>query len=50
MRHYSRNSKIIKKLQSSIQDFVEITDFLIPQDFQIDGCYVQSMNTLMELA
>ncbi len=50
MRHYSKMSKRILRIQKSIPDFVEISNFNIPEDFKIDGCYVQSMNALMEFS
>lgn len=50
MRHYSRKNQRIVKIQKNIPDFVEIANFNIPNDFKIDGCYVQSMNALMEFS
>ncbi len=47
MRQYSRKSPTILKIQRSINDFVEINDFNIHDDFKIEGCYIQSMNSLM---
>jgi hypothetical protein len=50
MRHYARKSESVLQIQKSISDFVEVINFNIPEDFKIDGCYVQSMNSLMEFA
>lgn len=48
MRMASKKTVIIKKLTKNIPDFVVINDFDISDAFKIDGCYIQSMNALME--
>ena len=50
MRHFAGKSSFVLQIQKSINDFVEVSNFNIPEDFRIDGCYVQSMNALMEFA
>lgn len=40
----------MKKLSVKVPDFVEVTNFDIKDLYRIDGCYIQSMNALMEFA
>jgi hypothetical protein len=47
MRSYARVCQKIKLITCSISNFTDINEFQIADDFKIDGCYVQSMNSLM---
>jgi hypothetical protein len=50
MRIASKKTSIMKKITKNLPDFVVITDFDISDTFKIDGCYIQSMNALMEFS
>ena len=42
-----RKTSLIKNLSVKVPDFAEINNFDIKDTYRIDGCYIQSMNTLM---
>jgi hypothetical protein len=50
MRMASRKTALIKKLCLKVPDFVEVNNFDIKDIYRIEGCYIQSMNALMEFA
>jgi hypothetical protein len=50
MRMAVRKTKLILKLTEQLSDFVEIENFSIKEIYKIDGCYLHSMNALMEFA
>jgi hypothetical protein len=50
MRIASRKTDIVRKLCNNVPDFVEVNDFDIKNIYRIDGCYIQSMNAMMEFA
>lgn len=50
MRAACQNSPLIKGLLIKMPEYAEVDRFDIPKKYQIDGCYVHSMNTLMEFA
>jgi hypothetical protein len=47
MRQACRKGQLIQHLQVKLPNFIEVTDFEIPPDFAIEGCYLQSMNALI---
>lgn len=50
MRHFARYSPTVLKVKNSVDDFVEVEKFNIPDDFKIEGCYINAMGSLMEFA
>jgi hypothetical protein len=50
MRMACRKTSLIKNLSVKVPDFVEINNFDIKDIYKIEGCYIQSMNALMEFA
>lgn len=50
MRMACRKAPLMRKLCLKVPDFVEVNDFDIKDIYKIDGCYIQSMNALMEFA
>ena len=50
MRTASRKTELIQKLTSKLPDFADINDFEVPQKYKIEGCYVESMSSLMDLS
>jgi hypothetical protein len=50
MRFAGRRTSIVKRLLANVPDLAEIKAYSIPVNLQIDGCYVQSMGSLVEFA
>jgi hypothetical protein len=50
MRMACRKTALMKKLLIKVPDFAEVNNFDIKDIYKIDGCYIQSMNVLMEFA
>jgi hypothetical protein len=50
MRIACRKTDIIQKLCLKVPDFIEVIHFDIKEIFKIEGCYIQSMNAMMEFA
>lgn len=50
MRMASRKTGIVRKLIKDVPDFVEVNNFDIKDIYRIEGCYLHSMNALMEFA
>jgi hypothetical protein len=50
MRAACKKTALIRQLKLKLPDFAVISDFEVPEAYQIDGCYVHSMSTLMEFA
>ena len=49
MTYVTRN-QLSSFFSLKIPDFVDPELFGIPKDFQIDGCYIRAMNSLMEFS
>ena len=47
MRFAGRRTSIVKRLLANVPDLAEIKDYTIPNNLQIDGCYIQSMGSLV---
>ena len=50
MRFVCSKSTLIKKLTLKLSDLPEISDFDVPEVYQIEGCYVHSLCAIMEFS
>lgn len=50
MRIASRKTDIVRQLCLKVPDFAQVGNFDIKEIYKIDGCYIQSMNVMMEFA